>query len=42
ANNQNGRHTIILLQNSPSRATRTFMDYDSIGQAIDGLLFLFE
>ncbi|KAH0861117.1 hypothetical protein HID58_089378 [Brassica napus] len=36
ANNQNGRHTIILLQNSPSRATRTFMDYDSIGQAIDG------
>ncbi|CAN7068690.1 unnamed protein product [Brassica rapa subsp. trilocularis] len=35
ANNQNGRHTIILLQNSPSRATRTFMDYDSIGQAID-------
>ncbi|CAF1787358.1 unnamed protein product [Brassica napus] len=42
ANNQNGRHTIILLQNSPSRATRTFMDYDSIGQAIDGICGLYE
>nr|VDD34094.1 unnamed protein product [Brassica oleracea] len=42
ANNQNGRHTIILLQNSPSRATRTFMDYDSIGQAMDGICGLYE
>ncbi|XP_013620151.1 PREDICTED: enhancer of rudimentary homolog [Brassica oleracea var. oleracea] len=42
SNNHNGRHTIILLQNSPSRATRTFMDYDSIGQAMDGICGLYE
>ncbi|MQM07357.1 hypothetical protein Taro_040201 [Colocasia esculenta] len=30
------KHTIILMQSSPNRATRTFMDYDSIGQAMDG------
>ncbi|KAG2241772.1 hypothetical protein Bca52824_096387, partial [Brassica carinata] len=42
AGNHNGRHTIILLQNSPSRATRTFMDYDTIGQAVDGICGLYE
>ncbi|THU71844.1 hypothetical protein C4D60_Mb04t05810 [Musa balbisiana] len=31
------RHTIILMQSSPNRATRTFMDYDSISQAMDAL-----
>ncbi|CAL5358815.1 unnamed protein product [Camellia sinensis] len=30
------KHTIILMQTSQSRATRTFMDYDSISQAMDG------
>ncbi|CAB96836.1 enhancer of rudimentary [Arabidopsis thaliana] len=42
ANHNSSRHTIILLQNSPSRATRTFMDYDSIGQAMDGICGLYE
>ncbi|WCJ32263.1 enhancer of rudimentary protein putative [Euphorbia peplus] len=36
------RHTIILMQTSPSRATRTFMDFDSISQAMDGLCGLYE
>ncbi|KAJ0989843.1 hypothetical protein J5N97_008199 [Dioscorea zingiberensis] len=36
------RHTIILMQPSPSRATRTFMDYDSITQAMDGICGLYE
>ncbi|XP_010519634.1 PREDICTED: enhancer of rudimentary homolog isoform X2 [Tarenaya hassleriana] len=35
--NTNSRHTIILMQTSPSRATRTFMDYESISQAMDDL-----
>ncbi|EOY29315.1 Enhancer of rudimentary protein [Theobroma cacao] len=29
------RHTIVLMQTSQNRATRTFMDYDSISQAMD-------
>ncbi|XP_057959467.1 enhancer of rudimentary homolog isoform X1 [Malania oleifera] len=36
------RHTIILMQTSPNRATRTFMDYDSISQAMDGICGLYE
>ncbi|XP_051137489.1 enhancer of rudimentary homolog isoform X2 [Andrographis paniculata] len=36
------RHTIILMQTSPHRATRTFMDYDSISQAMDGICGLYE
>ncbi|KAH1124399.1 hypothetical protein GYH30_014227 [Glycine max] len=28
------RHTIILMQASPNRATRTFMDFESITQAM--------
>ncbi|KAK9207795.1 hypothetical protein WN944_000142 [Citrus x changshan-huyou] len=36
------RHTIILMQTSPSRATRTFMDYGSISQAMDGICGLYE
>ncbi|WOG83988.1 hypothetical protein DCAR_0103167 [Daucus carota subsp. sativus] len=36
------RHTIILMQTSQSRATRTFMDYDSISQAINGVCGLYE
>lgn len=34
---QANRHTIILMQTSQNRATRTFMDYDSISQAMDGM-----
>lgn len=35
-------HTIILLQTSHHRATRTFMDFDSISLAIDGICGLYE
>jgi hypothetical protein len=37
----NNRHTIILMQPG-NRATRTFMDYDSIASAMDGICGLFE
>ncbi|XP_047341031.1 enhancer of rudimentary homolog [Impatiens glandulifera] len=36
------RHTIVLMQTTPSRASRTFMDYDSISQAMDGICGLYE
>ncbi|KAI4376851.1 hypothetical protein MLD38_014564 [Melastoma candidum] len=36
------KHTIILMQTSHSKATRTFMDYDSTGRAMDGLCGLYE
>nr|XP_043627420.1 enhancer of rudimentary homolog [Erigeron canadensis] len=36
------RHTIILMQTSHNRATRTFMDYESIGHAMDGICGLYE
>ncbi|KAK7260950.1 hypothetical protein RIF29_27252 [Crotalaria pallida] len=38
----NNRHTIILMQTSQNRATRTFMDYESITQAMDGICALYE
>ncbi|XP_021889379.1 enhancer of rudimentary homolog [Carica papaya] len=37
----NNKHTIILMQTAQSKATRTFMDYGSISQAMDGTLFIF-
>ncbi|KAL6345830.1 hypothetical protein AAG906_017586 [Vitis piasezkii] len=40
--NMANRHTIILMQTSQNRATRTFMDYDSISQAMDGICGLYE
>lgn len=39
---QANMHTIILMQTSHNRATRTFMDYDSTSQAMDGLCGLYE
>ncbi|KAM7459597.1 hypothetical protein LguiA_036591 [Lonicera macranthoides] len=36
------KHTIILMQTSHNRSTRTFMDYDSISQAMDGICGLYE
>ncbi|KAG5589037.1 hypothetical protein H5410_039551, partial [Solanum commersonii] len=36
------RHTIVLMQTSQNRATRTFMDYESISQAMDGICALYE
>ncbi|CAN6721999.1 unnamed protein product [Malus baccata var. baccata] len=34
------KHTIILMQTSHNKASRTFMDYDSISQAMDGMFYL--
>ncbi|KAG6433209.1 hypothetical protein SASPL_104817 [Salvia splendens] len=36
------RHTIILMQTSQHRGSRTFMDYESISQAMDGICGLYE
>ena len=36
------RHTIILMQTAQNRSTRTFMDFDSISQAMDGICGLYE
>ncbi|OWM86813.1 hypothetical protein CDL15_Pgr015849 [Punica granatum] len=36
------KHTIVLMQPSPNRASRTFMDYESVSQAIDGICGLYE
>ena len=32
-----GKHTIVLVQTTASRATRTFHDYEGIGVAMDGV-----
>uniref|UniRef100_A0A0E0CGW7 Enhancer of rudimentary homolog n=1 Tax=Oryza meridionalis TaxID=40149 RepID=A0A0E0CGW7_9ORYZ len=37
-----GRHTIILMQPSQNRATRTFMDFNSVSHALDGICGLYE
>ncbi|KAL6652451.1 hypothetical protein ACP70R_011376 [Stipagrostis hirtigluma subsp. patula] len=37
-----GRHTIILMQPSQNRATRTFMDFSSVNHALDGICGLYE
>ncbi|KAG7020417.1 Enhancer of rudimentary-like protein [Cucurbita argyrosperma subsp. argyrosperma] len=36
------KHTILLMQTSHNRSTRTFMDYDSISQSMDGICGLYE
>ncbi|KAJ3708033.1 hypothetical protein LUZ61_011738 [Rhynchospora tenuis] len=36
------RHTIILMQTTQSRASRTFQDYDSISRAMDGICNFYE
>ncbi|KAK8553621.1 hypothetical protein V6N13_062419 [Hibiscus sabdariffa] len=36
------KHTIVLMQTSQNRSTRTFMDYGSITQAMDGICGLYE
>ncbi|KAK9163149.1 hypothetical protein Syun_004051 [Stephania yunnanensis] len=35
------KHTIILMQTSQNRSSRTFMDFGSISQAMDVLITLF-
>ncbi|KAK9052787.1 hypothetical protein SSX86_029417 [Deinandra increscens subsp. villosa] len=39
---KSNKHTIILMQTSQNRASRTFMDYESISQAMDGICALYE
>ncbi|KAK9166615.1 hypothetical protein Scep_001806 [Stephania cephalantha] len=36
------KHTIILMQTSQNRSSRTFMDFGSISQAMDGICRLYE
>nr|KJB65918.1 hypothetical protein B456_010G119400 [Gossypium raimondii] len=36
------KHTIVLMQTSQNRSTRTFMDYSSVTQAMDGICGLYE
>ncbi|KAJ1703565.1 hypothetical protein LUZ63_003344 [Rhynchospora breviuscula] len=36
------RHTIILMQTTQSRGSRTFQDYDSISRAMDGICNFYE
>jgi len=36
-----GKHTIVLLQTG-NKSTRTFMDYDTVEAAMDGICGLFE
>ncbi|WOK99977.1 hypothetical protein Cni_G08689 [Canna indica] len=40
--NMANRHTIILMQTSQNRSSRTFMDFDSISHAMDGICGLYE
>lgn len=37
-----GRHTILLIQASRNKATRTYLDYETVSLAMDGLCNLFE
>ncbi|KAG6556815.1 hypothetical protein Mapa_001762 [Marchantia paleacea] len=36
------RHTIILMQPIMNRATRTFMDFDTVSAAMDGICGIYE
>jgi len=37
-----GQHTIILIQPTHLRSSRTFMDYESVDAAMDGICGIFE
>eukprot|EP01002_Notosolenus_urceolatus_P006182 NODE_2647_length_1070_cov_6.836435_g2205_i0.p3 GENE.NODE_2647_length_1070_cov_6.836435_g2205_i0~~NODE_2647_length_1070_cov_6.836435_g2205_i0.p3 ORF type:complete len:107 (+),score=24.03 NODE_2647_length_1070_cov_6.836435_g2205_i0:592-912(+) len=37
-----GRHTIVLLQPTKSKLTRTFTDFESVSLAMDGLCQMYE
>ena len=36
------RHTIVLAQFTRSKSTRSYIDYESIAQALDGICQLYE
>lgn len=35
-------HTIILVQKTASKASRTFLDYETVSGAVDGICNMFE
>ncbi len=35
-------HTILLLQSTPAAASRTYLDFDSLGKALDAVTRMFE
>mmetsp|Transcript_20430 Transcript_20430/g.64920 ORF Transcript_20430/g.64920 Transcript_20430/m.64920 type:complete len:103 (-) Transcript_20430:24-332(-) len=35
-------HTILLVQTGPQRTSRTFMDYETVSLAMDGVCQMFE
>ncbi|EAL70175.1 enhancer of rudimentary family protein [Dictyostelium discoideum AX4] len=35
-------HTIVLLQTTMGKSSRTFMDYESVNQAIEGICNMYE
>jgi len=37
-----GKHTIVLLQPTGARSSRTFMDYETVEAAMDGICGIFE
>jgi len=37
-----GRHTIVLLQPTQNRNTRTYSDFETVAAAMDGICSLFE
>eukprot|EP00004_Rigifila_ramosa_P003244 TRINITY_DN1344_c0_g1_i2.p1 TRINITY_DN1344_c0_g1~~TRINITY_DN1344_c0_g1_i2.p1 ORF type:complete len:114 (-),score=37.88 TRINITY_DN1344_c0_g1_i2:74-388(-) len=39
---QSGKHTILLVQFTPEMRTRTFLDFETLTMAMDGVLSLFE
>eukprot|EP00803_Ostreobium_quekettii_P002972 evm.model.scf_1194EXC.6 EVM.evm.TU.scf_1194EXC.6 scf_1194EXC:41785-45782(-) len=38
----NGQHTILLIQASKNKATRTYLEYETVPLAMDGMCNLFE
>ena len=36
------RHTLLLLQYNNNTSSRTFLDYETLGEALDGLCGLYE
>jgi hypothetical protein len=35
-------HTVLLIQPAAAKATRTYYDYESVGELVDGLCQLYE
>eukprot|EP00164_Ancoracysta_twista_P005067 GFYU01006897.1.p1 GENE.GFYU01006897.1~~GFYU01006897.1.p1 ORF type:complete len:106 (-),score=33.39 GFYU01006897.1:210-527(-) len=37
-----GKHTIVLIQYTPNRTTRTYHDYETVADAMNGICQLYE